>query len=70
MSEWISVQDRLPELKRFRISDVVLAYSPTHGKCLALMYDRCDGAKWFCGGVEQDDITYWMAIPPVPNEEW
>ena len=67
--KWISVKDALPEFKRYGMSDVVLAYSPTHGKCLAMMYDRGDGGHWFCHGVEQETITHWMPLPEPPKED-
>lgn len=67
--EWISVKDRLPEIKRYGTSDIVLAFDKKHGKCFALRYKTREGIKWFCSGTELVDITHWMPLPESPEEE-
>ena len=67
--EWISVKDRLPEIKRYGTSDIVLAFDKKHGKCFALRYKTREGIKWFCSGTELVDITHWMPLPESPEDE-
>lgn len=67
-SKWISVEDRLPELEKYKLSKLVLAWIPDHGRCFALRYDNGKGEQWFSGGVEQPDITHWMPLPEPPKE--
>lgn len=67
-SKWISVKDRLPELEKYKLSKLVLAWIPDHGRCFALRYDNGKGEQWFSGGVEQPDITHWMPLPEPPKE--
>ena len=69
MSEWISVKDRLPEIKKYGTSDIVLAFDKRNGKCFALRYKTSNETKWFCSGSEVCDITHWMQLPESPKEE-
>ena len=66
--KWISVEDKLPKLEKYKISKVVLAYIKSHGLCFALRYDNGKGEKWFSYGLEQPDITHWMPLPEPPME--
>jgi hypothetical protein len=68
-SKWISVEDRLPELEKYKLSKMVLAWIKGHGRCFALRYDNGKGEQWFSGGVEQPDITHWMPLPEAPKED-
>ena len=67
-NKWISVEDRLPKLEKYKLSKVVLAWIKGHGRCFALRYDNGEGERWFSGGVEQPDITHWMPLPEQPKE--
>ena len=67
--KWISVEDRLPKLEKYKLSKVVLAWIKGHGRCFALRYDNGKGEQWFSGGVEQQDITHWMPLPEPPEVE-
>jgi hypothetical protein len=61
MSEWISVEDRLPE-----INEEVLIYPSGW-----IMCGSFDGETW----VDEDrvnpvfHVTYWMPLPMPPKEE-
>lgn len=66
MSEWISVNDKLPKQDNFDI----FVYSPTKGVC--------HGVAWDYGNVFMDDecqfiisdVTHWMEMKfPKPPEE-
>lgn len=77
--EWISVNDRLPELEQ----DVLicyLAYMPdgnlAYGQkvdyihCIR-QYKEIQGIDW-AEGTEDIEITHWMQLPstpPLPNNE-
>lgn len=66
MSEWISVEERLPEYGIFVIVPGGI------GKC----YKAGTGSIWHCcweedWGESHDcirDVTYWMPIPDPPKE--
>ena len=63
-SEWISVEDRLPEKKRE-------AYLCSLDSCLfpGTQYISirafCDDGKWEANGT----VTHWMPLPELPKEE-
>lgn len=74
--EWISVEDKLPELKvSFSHgftweSDRVLVCGPHYGITIASLYAD-DGKRriWWWNkrhGTEQDGITHWMPLPNPP----
>ena len=55
VQEWISVEDRLPDVGKF-----VLIYSEINGVCL----DYHDGATF-----GYYDVTHWMPLPQPPKGE-
>lgn len=69
--EWISVNDRLPEMYKR-----VLVFSEHHGhKTIYIMkripHDHAapDNGKWHWSNVVNDnEITYWMPLPKMPKQ--
>lgn len=62
MAEWISVNDRLPE-----VSTEVLGYSKKEDSFFIVVYSdayRC----FFSGQFPNDDITHWTELPRAPKE--
>jgi hypothetical protein len=66
---WISVEDRLPEFRKYKLSPVVLTWTPGRGRRFALLYDNGQGKRWFSDGEDAQDITHWMPLPEPPKEE-
>lgn len=79
MSDWISVNDKLPELRMIKdtdedyeseyyISEMVLV--ATNKGCKIAYYEVDDGDKTFwvgdCG--ENYTVTHWMPLPELPKE--
>lgn len=70
MSEWISVEDRLPEYDEEvlifdgRISAAI--YTPRDNECDGFMGEGLDsyGNAYF-----YDDVTHWMPLPEPPKED-
>jgi len=66
MSEWISVNDRLPEEGR----EWVLVFADGAMNCM--MFNRSSGSFYDatyaqCHNVCIDDITHWMPLPAAPE---
>ena len=61
MSNWISVEDELPELKR----RVIVSDSGGFGVLSA----RLSSVGWYIEGVLDNNanITHWMPLPEPPN---
>ena len=62
MAEWISVNDRLPE-----VGTEVFGYSEKEDRFFIVAYSntyRC----FFSGQFPNDDITHWMPLPRTPKE--
>lgn len=80
--EWISVKDRLPEMKHFPMLDPICScdYEATEGYVLVysesegirmLECSRDDSGIWWSeeGGTAYKDVTHWMPLPPAPEGE-
>lgn len=76
MSEWISVEERLPEIKRHHVSDVALVYcAKQRVTALSELEETFFGG--FVFDVERFDededealeVTHWMPLPEPPKEE-
>lgn len=69
LSQWVSVNDRLPEK-----GEIVIIHCKTYGIISALFDDRWEGEEgtdlYYTGdmALEQDDIDWWMPIPPLPKK--
>lgn len=67
--QWISVKERLPEK-----GEIVIIHCKTYGIISALFDDRWEGEEgtdlYYTGdmALEQDDIDWWMPIPPLPKK--
>ena len=79
MSEWISVEERLPERKELisygalgilKTSEEVLLYCPFNNSKFEI--GVCIGGKFFSPKNitnEIYDVTNWQPLPPAPSEE-
>lgn len=80
--KWISVVDRLPEMKHFPMFDPICScnYEATEGYVLAhsksegirmLECSRDDLGIWWSeeGGTAYKDVTHWMPLPEPPKGE-
>jgi hypothetical protein len=61
MSEWISVEDRLPET-----TGMVLATNGDTVLSFPYMRYADGGGKW---GIGSDGITHWMPLPAPPESK-
>ncbi len=68
MNEWISVEDRLPDVpKDDYMSDYVLTYDKKAGIWVAFF---CSSGYW-CEArecVSFENVTHWMPLPEPPKE--
>ena len=59
MSEWISVDDKMPE-----IANHVIVFSPLHGVCTGYFYD----GKWTIDYAHiATTVTHWQPLPDPPE---
>lgn len=73
VNRWISVEDALPEIKDFHISDTVLCYCDSGALAIARLEANGFGQVGF--NCEKDDeyhhvagkVLYWMPIPEIPE---
>lgn len=73
VNRWISVEDALPEIKEFNISDTVLCYCDSGALAIARLEANGFGQVGF--NCEKDDeyhhsvgkVLYWMPIPEIPE---
>lgn len=73
VNHWISVEDALPEIKEFNISDTVLCYCDSGALAIARLEANGFGQVGF--NCEKDDeyhcsagnVLYWMPIPEIPE---
>ena len=65
MSEWISVDDRLPE------HGEVIAFSTQYGDYLIGWLTESEYEDVVChgDGCEMYHVTHWMPLPEIPKEE-
>lgn len=75
VNRWISVEDALPEIKEFHISDTVLCYCDSGVLAIARLEENGFGQVGF--NCEKDEeyhtfagkVLYWMPIPEIPEKE-
>ena len=63
MSEWISVEDKLPHIDSW-----VLVCSEGVMNCVG--YTKCGFEDWthsHCHNIELSSITHWMSLPEQPK---
>ena len=73
VNHWIPVEDALPEIKEFHISDTVLCYCDSGALAIARLESNGFGQVGF--NCEKDDeyhhsagkVLYWMPIPDIPE---
>lgn len=73
VNQWIQVEDALPEIKKFNISDTVLCYCDSGVLAIARLEGNGFGQVGF--NCEKDDeyhhsagkVLYWMPIPEIPE---
>lgn len=73
VNRWIPVEDALPEIKEFHISDTVLCYCDSGALAIARLEENGFGQVGF--NCEKDDeyhhaagkVMYWMPIPEIPE---
>ena len=78
MNEWISIEDRLPEIKGIftNVSDLVLVFRPlapeSNDPVIQLAHYTGQGRESPQGIMHEFDcwchVTHWMPIPNVTNE--
>ena len=74
VNRWIPVEDALPEIKEFNISDTVLCYCDSGTLAIARLEANGFGQVGF--NCEKDDeyhhsagnVLYWMTIPEIPEQ--
>ena len=66
-SEWISVQDRLPEEWRDKSGELVnyMVFMPEYGVDIGNYLEPAK--KWVCMGLPAK-VTHWMPLPEAPKE--
>ena len=67
MSEWISVEERLPETRKTHrdcSSTQVLVATKSIGVCIG-SYHR--NGTWMIGSFGHRDVTHWQPLPPPPQ---
>lgn len=74
VNRWIPVEDALPEIKEFNISNTVLCYCDSGALAIARLEANGFGQVGF--NCEKDDdyhhaagkVLYWMPIPEIPEQ--
>ncbi len=64
MTEWISVEERLPERE-------ILAIDDRENYLVGMIYRSNDDKRWVCeaAGVLIYPVTHWMPLPEPPEEK-
>jgi len=73
VNRWIPVEDALPEIKEYHISETVLCYCDSGALAIARLEENGFGQVGF--NCEKDDeyhhsagkVLYWMPIPEIPE---
>lgn len=73
VNRWIPVEDALPEIKEYHISETVLCYCDSGALAIARLEANGFGQVGF--NCEKDDeyhhsagkVLYWMPIPEIPE---
>lgn len=73
VNRWIPVEDALPEIKEYHISETVLCYCDSGALAIARLEENGFGQVGF--NCEKDDeyhhsagkVLYWMQIPEIPE---
>lgn len=74
VTRWIPVEDALPEIKEYHISETVLCYCDSGALAIARLEENGFGQVGF--NCEEDDgygyysvgkVLYWMPIPEIPE---
>lgn len=65
--EWISVDDRLPELMKNVLGVVEYDYGGKHYRHHRIVYHVGNG-RWEPLSRQSDKITYWTPLPGIPGE--
>lgn len=69
MSEWISVEDRLPEPnKEVKFSLYLAIHEDWDSNCRILMFDN-ENLVFTRDGDDTQKITHWMPLPTPPNNK-
>lgn len=73
--KWISVKDRLPEIKKHHESDIVICYTEEGTYAFSSLLENMFGQTVFdCeredpSGVRwTEQVTHWMPLPEPPKE--
>lgn len=68
-SEWISIQERLPEKNIYNNYNEVLVYSLSEGVNLGSFSSPDTPAHWYRLGYDEGlhDVTHWMPVPEPPE---
>ena len=69
MSEWISVEDRLPA-ERNKWGSCIWLVKPMHEIPTTAIFDANNG-NWYsratAGGTHKIFVTHWMSLPELPD---
>lgn len=70
MSEWISVDDRLPnEFGSYQVYVPALKISGCKGITWAIWGDECGSRKEPCWQYQRLKVTHWMSLPEPPIKQ-
>jgi len=67
MSDWISVEDRLPDNSTYIKDTDICHVLATDGKDVTLLLYRHDGGWKDAAGRGVSNVTHWMPVPEPPK---